>query len=69
MDDEPRLPLARADLEEMIAYALWRRLDLRPRKRSLDDTRIWARAVADHLELCGVTWSRSPPIRPHSMPR
>ncbi|MDP6369115.1 MAG: hypothetical protein QF615_05845 [Planctomycetota bacterium] len=65
MGDDASGP-GRKELEEIIAYALWRRLDLRPRKRSLDDARIWARAVVSHLELCGVTWGRKPPIKPHS---
>jgi hypothetical protein len=47
---------------------LWRRLDLRPKKRSLDDARIWAAVVVDHLELCGVRWSKSAPKPLHSTP-
>jgi hypothetical protein len=54
------------DLREMIAYALWRRLDLRPRKRSLDDARMWAGQVVEHLRLCGVILERKPPLAPHS---
>ena len=60
------MEMGRKDLEELIAYALWRRLDLRPRTRSLDDARIWARAVVDHLELCGVKWEHGSGAAPHS---
>ena len=62
------LDLDRKELESMVAYALWRRLDLRPKKLSLDDARIWAAVVVDHLELCGVRWSKSPPKALHSTP-
>ena len=34
-----RMEPSREELIEMIAYALWRSLDLRPKKRSLDDAR------------------------------
>lgn len=53
-------------LVEMIAYALWRKMDLKPKKRSLDDARVWARHVVAHLELCGVEWARKPPKPPPS---
>lgn len=45
--------IERNALVEMIAYALWRKIDLKPKKRSLDDARVWARHVVAHLELCG----------------
>ena len=55
----------REDLIEMIAYALWRSLDLR---RSLDDARLWARKVVEHLELCQIEWRPKPATRPHKTP-
>ena len=58
----------REDLIEMIAYALWRSLDLRPRKRSLDDARLWARKVVEHLELCQIEWRQRPARGPHRTP-
>ena len=64
----PDNDLDRTDLESMVAYALWRRPDLRPKKRSLDDARIWATVVVDHLELCGVRWSKSAPKPLHTTP-
>ncbi len=56
----------REELIEIIAYSLWRGLDLRPKRRSLDDARAWAARVVDHLEACGVTWSKQPSSKPHS---
>lgn len=55
-------------LVEMIAYALWRRLDLRPQRRSLDDARIWAKAVVEHFELCGVVLEQRPSRPLHGTP-
>ncbi len=57
---------SREELIEIIAYALWRGLDLRPKRRSLDDARAWAAKVVDHLEACGVTWGKRPARKPHS---
>jgi hypothetical protein len=54
------------DLREMIAYALSRSLDLRSQSRKLDDSRIWANAVIDHLKLCGVILERQP-LKGHSV--
>lgn len=65
MDDDTTR-LSRDELREIIAYALWRSLDLRPQKRSLDDARIWAKHIVDHLELCRVEWKKKPPLGPHS---
>ena len=56
----------REELIEIIAYALWRGLDLRPKRRSLDDARAWATRVVEHLEACGVTWTKSQASKPHS---
>jgi hypothetical protein len=56
----------REELIEIIAYALWRGLDLRPKKRSLDDARAWAARVVDHLEACGVSWTKRPAMKAHS---
>jgi hypothetical protein len=64
----PDNDLDRTDLESMVAYALWRRPDLRPKKRSLDDARIWATVVVGHLELCGVRWSKPAPKPLHTTP-
>ena len=54
------------DMADMIAYALWRKWKLRPRKRDLAATRAWARHVVAHLRLCGVEWNRRPPRKLHS---
>jgi hypothetical protein len=62
------MPVDRDELVEMIAYTLWRKLELRPTRRSLDDARIWAHAVVAHLELCGVKLEQKPPARPHRTP-
>ncbi len=56
----------REELIEIIAYALWRGLDLRPKRRSLEDARAWATRVVDHLEACGVTLTRQQARKPHS---
>ncbi|WP_207476407.1 hypothetical protein [Arenibaculum pallidiluteum] len=60
--------MSRDVLIEIIAYALWKHLDLRPRRRSLDDARLWARQVVDHMELSRVEAFQGPPARPHSIP-
>ncbi len=56
----------REELIEIIAHALWRDLDLRPRRRSLADARAWATKVVEHLEACGVTLAKSQASKPHS---
>jgi hypothetical protein len=63
-----RMEVQREELVEIIAFALWRSIDLRPRKRNLDDARVWAREVVKHLELCGIDWTRGPPTPPHRIP-
>jgi hypothetical protein len=62
------MEITKNELIEVIAFALWRSLDLRLRRRSLDDARLWARRVVEHLELCGIEWARRPPVPPHSTP-
>ncbi len=63
-----RMDLAREELIDVIAYALWRSLDLRPRNRDLLDCQVWATKVVDHLERSGIEWSKKPPIAGHSTP-
>jgi hypothetical protein len=63
------MQISKNELIEVVAFVLWRSLDLRPRKRSLDDARLWARRVVEHLELCGIEWARRPPAPPHSTPQ
>ena len=55
------MSMDREELTETIAFALWKRMDLRPKKRSLDDARRWAEQVVDHLDLCGVECRKLPP--------
>jgi hypothetical protein len=45
--------------EELIEVIAWRSLDLRPRERSLDDARLWARRVVEQLELCGIVGAQA----------
>ena len=42
----------------MIAFALWRNRQLRPKGHDPDDYRLWAQRVVEHLELCRVRWSK-----------
>jgi hypothetical protein len=62
------MPMDRKRLVETIAYALWQRMDLRPKKRSLNDARIWAGQVVEHMDLCGIECHQRPPKPPHSSP-
>ena len=62
------MQMDRKRLIETIAYAMWQRMDLRPKKRSLDDARAWADKVVDHMELCGIECHQRPPKTPHSNP-
>jgi hypothetical protein len=56
----------RNEVTDMIAYALWRHWKLRPPERDLSATRRWARCATDHLDLCGIEWTRKPPAKYHS---
>ncbi|MFZ1416682.1 MAG: hypothetical protein WAS73_19215 [Defluviicoccus sp.] len=62
------MELARQELIELIAFALWRQIDLRPRRRSLDDARWLAEKVVEQLERSGVSWTRDAPPPPHRTP-
>ena len=62
------MTLARQELIELIAFALWRQIDLRPRRRSLDDARLWAEKVVEQLERSGVSWTRDAPAPSHRTP-
>lgn len=62
------MQMDRKRLVETIAYALWRRMDLRPKKRNLDDARIWAGQVVEHMDLCGIECRQRPPKPSHSSP-
>lgn len=60
-----------ADRDELISvinYALWRHWNLRPKKRDIAATKSLAKAVLNHLELCGFDWRKKPPAPPHSSP-
>ena len=52
----------------MITYALWRHFKLRPKRRSIDEHRPYAKRVVEHLELCGVELEKREPREPHSGP-
>ena len=56
------------ELVDIIAFALWRNARLRPRKPTLEETRIWARAVVEHMACCGVECTRKPPSKLHRSP-
>jgi hypothetical protein len=66
--------VSRDEMIALIMEALLRHGDFRPRGRnwirtSQQDTvlaRACAMAIVDHLERCGVEWSRRPPLTPHS---
>ena len=62
------MDLTRHELIELIAFALWRQIDLRPRRRSLDDARLWAEKVVEQLERSGISWTRDAPPPPHRTP-
>jgi hypothetical protein len=66
--------VSRDEMIELIMEALLLHGDFRQRGRnwvrtSQRDTllaRASAVAIVDHLERCGILWSRQPPIPPHS---
>ena len=62
------LEMDRHELTEVIAYALWKNHRMRPQKKSLDQSRIWAKAVVAHLELCRIEFKRLPPRPWHDTP-
>ena len=71
MDDEYDQPVARSDLLFTVEMALRKASRLWPRKRVPDDhdrLRPVARAVVDHLELCGMRSFRRRPVRGHGTP-
>ncbi|MBH62205.1 MAG: hypothetical protein CL569_07120 [Alphaproteobacteria bacterium] len=60
------MELPRDDLIRLIGYALWRYKKIVRRNASLDDMRVLATRVVDHLEISFVEWRRKPPRSPHS---
>ena len=61
-------PVDEYDLTEAIAYALWRNHQARPRRKSLDETRHYARTVVAHLKLCGMSVVQRDPRPLHKTP-
>lgn len=61
-------PVDRQQLTEAIAHALWRNYHLRLKRQSLDDARLCADKVAEHLNRCGMIVLRDDPARLHSTP-
>lgn len=55
-------------LTEAIAFALWKNHQLRPRRKSLDETRFYAGLVVDHLKRCGMVVLRNTQPNLHSTP-
>ena len=66
---EQLIPATKTELAETIAYALENKMRraVGSRQAALlaDDCRIVAKAIADHLELCGFRPMRKPPLEPH----
>jgi hypothetical protein len=62
------MQVTRDELVEIIAYAVWRSSHLRPRRRDLDEARLWAAEIVRQLELCRIEWSRRPPPPPPATP-
>ena len=68
------MEIGRDQLILMIREALLRNPGFRPRRRDWAATRDrdeamarrCAAAIVDHLERCGIEWSRRPPLPPHS---
>jgi hypothetical protein len=68
------MSVSRDEMIALIMEALLRHGDFRPRGRnwirtSRQDTllaRACAMAIVEHLERCGIQWSRRPPLTPHS---
>jgi hypothetical protein len=66
--------VSRDEMIELIMEALLRHGDFRRRGRNWVQTsqrdtllaRTSATAIVDHLERCGILWSRRPPAPPHS---
>ena len=57
----PVMEIERDELINMVGYALWRNLSLRPKKRSLEDAKIWATKIVEHLEQCRIEFHRKHP--------
>lgn len=70
MSDEPvsQDDVSKDELTQALAYALWRNWHLRMKARRLDDARLWAGAVAGHLERCGWRVVRRPERAAHRTP-
>ena len=69
---EEHHPVARDELEEDIEQALWKARKLLPRKVEPGDFNPYkaaARVVVEHLERCGITCYRKPPLPLHGNPR
>ena len=65
-------PVAGDELEADIEQAPWKARKLLPRKvepGNFNPYRTAARAVAEHLERCGINCYRKPPIPLHGNPR
>ena len=70
--NEGHHPLARDELEADIEQALWMARRLLPRKvepGNFSPYTAAARAVVEHLERCGITCYRKPPLPLHGNPR
>ena len=71
MKEEHR-PVAQDELEADIEQALWKARKLLPRKvepGNFNPYKAAARAVAEHLERCGISCYRKPPLSLHGNPR
>lgn len=60
------MELPRDDLIRLIGYALWRYKKLVRRNASIDEMRVLAAKIVNHLEISLVEWRRKPPPDPHS---
>ena len=56
---------SRADLIQIIRFALWKHFKYRPKTRSIDDHSLYAQKVVDHMELCGVEVEKREPRKLH----
>ena len=65
-------PVARDEVEADIEQTLWKARKLLPRKvepGNFNPYKAAARAVAEHLERCGITCYRKPPLLLHGNSR
>lgn len=69
MDEAPlEVPIDDADLVRTIAMVIANRIDIRPRKRSIDLSRPLAQAVLEQLRLSRYRIVRLPPAEGHRSP-